>query len=95
MTGTPFANGMSNFVAALRFLELHEIKHPHLKIGTGGGFDAWAMHDVIVQNFFWRNTKASIADEYVVPDVVEELLMLDMVCLIILFIFVFYPFLFS
>lgn len=34
--------------------------------------------DVLVSNLFWRNTKESAKDEYKVPDLVEDVILLDL-----------------
>lgn len=78
MTGTPLAQGMSNLIAALRFLQF-ESSQIDITLIESTTRTTWEVHDIIRKNFFWRNTKASIGDEYSVPDVVEELMMLDMV----------------
>eukprot|EP00026_Physarum_polycephalum_P001413 Phypoly_transcript_01414.p1 GENE.Phypoly_transcript_01414~~Phypoly_transcript_01414.p1 ORF type:complete len:862 (+),score=183.93 Phypoly_transcript_01414:614-3199(+) len=77
VTGTPFAQGFSNFQAALQFLNFTSTEGDISDLDQNK-YTSWALHDIIRQNMFWRNTKESIGDEYAVPDVVEELLLLDM-----------------
>jgi hypothetical protein len=37
-----------------------------------------AVVDTMVKNLYWRNTKESVSQEYVVPDTIETVLLLDL-----------------
>lgn len=73
VSGTPLPHARQSLNGALRFLQS---RIPRALTNPVGELER-RYFETIRRNIFWRNTKASIGDEYNIPEIVEQLIFLE------------------